>query len=287
MLDIKHVILLFSCNIAVTVSCCEPQVTFESVPHQTVCSIPDSIGIDFPYCMEVLDETHFALSTFDKVLLFTTDGTCMGTIGNSGRAAGEYSFPLKVRRGAPGELFVWSANTMRFLRYTLEGRFINAYPYESALSDFMVKDNLLYIYTAGNRGDCIIDIYDINDNSIIGKDDKCSEYHKLLTTTISSSPICLIDGLVYYSPKDKLEIRNLVNGNTERRLNSSSFHLNRRIKPDVIRSDRTEKQKFMSTTSYICGLLPHNDEFFVLSYEGTSTIIDNHLDNGQSCARAA
>lgn len=246
----------------------------EELPKETICTLSQEVLIDYPYSMEVLSDSLFAIATSDKVFLFDYSGRIVREIGHEGRARGEYSFPMNIRRGSPGEIIVWSANSLKFLRFDLEGNFLADYPYDSAVRDFIYWNNFLYIYTAGVRSGNMIDIYDLSKATPEGMDANVTKYHKLLSSLISSVPLCVSDGQVFYAPKDAPQIRMLPSGKEVIKFKTTSFHV-----PDMgLSGDRKQRNLFYAKSSYNIGLLVSGNEFRLLACEGESMIMGDRLD---------
>ena len=260
-------------------SCVNHEVIFEDVEKEQVCTLSSEILIDYPYCMEILNNDLFAVSTFESVYLIDREGNLVRGIGRTGRAAGEYSFPMKVRRGETGELFVWSANTLRFLLYDYEGNYIQDFPYDSGISDFMYHGGKLYIYTGGSAAENMINAYDLSTGKIDMLDSEVSEYHKLLTSTVSAAPIFMSEEKLYYSPKDLTEIRCMGEGRVAVSLKSETFSVDKTTDPAAMIDDREKKQLFFANSSYTAGLIKKGECWYLLAYEGKSQIEGRHLNN--------
>ena len=260
-------------------SCAEGDISVVLLPRTKVCVLSDDVLIDYPYSMEMIDSCKFVVSSSDKVLMFSTSGQLIREIGNSGRAIGEYSFPMKVRKGDSGDIFVWSAGTMKFIQYDCDGVFKKEYPYESAISDFKVYGGRIYIYTAGQRADNIIDVLDLSNGGLSGFDKDVSEFHKLLATNISPAPIWLLNDNVYYAPKDVTEIRVNDGGEAACLFKSKSFFVDKKVDLSQVKSSRRKRQEYLAEASYNLLLFEKDGELELLSYEGESEISDNRLDN--------
>lgn len=183
-------------------------VTVQDADSGTVCEIMSVFGdeeIGSPCSLAVIDSAHFAISTDYQVYLYDMSGHCISKIGRSGNAGFEYNMPLYVR--CDGDLiYVWSAMTMKFVAYTLDGTPVGEYGYDSALRDFCPSGDYIVIYTAGNRGDHIIDIYDKTCCQVVKSLGNSSDAHKVLCGWMSAAPFFCSDGGVHYLPLDRLDV---------------------------------------------------------------------------------
>lgn len=153
----------------------------------------------------VIDSAHFVLSTDSQIYLYDMSGHCISKIGRSGNAGYEYNMPLYVRSDG-ALIYVWSAMTMKFIAYTIDGVPAGEYGYDSALRDFCPSGDCIVIYPAGARGEHVIDIYDRIAGRVIKSLGNSSDAHRILCGWMSAAPLFCSDGMVHYLPLDRLEV---------------------------------------------------------------------------------
>lgn len=251
---------------------------------ETVCELDQSehlLGQLDGFC--VVNDTSFLLSTSNEVLMFGMDGHFIRQIGRSGRAAGEYNMPLNIASDEK-RIYVFSAMDLKFVAYDKEGNFIDEYPYESAIGDFIASGQKLFIYPMGFRGDYLVDVYDLQTKSVVCSLTESSDSHKIFHWE-SAAPICIGDGRLYYMPRTELEINAWDTTSKEIRkvceFDSESF-----IAPDGEEAaDAAGKQekwmKIADETSFIVAMASIGDgKFLTLTSEGRYKPLENHaLDN--------
>lgn len=252
-------------------------VVVSQVPKEAICTLSRDRILDYPYSMEMITDSLFAVSTFNSISLYGTDGQYLGELGKQGRAAGEYSFPMKIRRDH-GFLYVWSANTTSFMKFDKGGVYRGTYLYGKAISDFRVDNDIIYIYTAGGRQDSIIEVYDMSQGKVCASVGKVNDYHTLLSANISSAPLDIHGDTVFFCPKDRLKILGFSHDTCtySRIIKSSTFRVDRSRQVSSVTSEKQERQKYLSKASNTAGLIVKGkDDYLLLTFEGTSNILDN------------
>ena len=271
------------CSLLLMFSCTgKSSGTVTDAPSKTVCALQENISIIAePVSFAVADNGCFVLTDFKNVYLYSSDGRQLRQIGHSGRAQFEYLNPscVKIHKDT---IYVWSANSMEFITYTMDGESVAEYQYGSAITDFVPDDDYIFIYTAGNRFENIVDIYDKSSQKTASSLTEASPEHKLLLHTWASVPMCIMDNHLYYAPKDRLEILCYdMNGNkltTAAEIDSDSFHVEEISDYDSMARDRRKRSPYLRENSQTLALFQEDGKMFLLTIEGEGKMTDDAYD---------
>lgn len=250
------------------------EVLISGLNPETVCVISqEDHSIGNLNSLDVMEDGRFLLSTDNEVLLFDAGGKLLREIGKSGRASGEYSMPMAVR--AYGNvIYVWSAMSLKFIAYDLDGHFMAEYPYASALHDFMPGEGKLFIYAAGIRKENVIDIYSLKTKMVDTSLTKASENHKLVSW-FAVTPMCVSGDVLYYMSRDGLKVYrydlNASEGPEEVcEFESGSFRIPDVRETKLVNSHRGNKDKYLNESSFVLQIVPVDKEHFkVMTSEGS------------------
>ena len=195
------------CSLLLMFSCTgKSSGTVTDAPSKTVCALQENIApVGRPMSFAMNDDGSFVLTDLKSVYLYSAGGEQLKQIGRSGRARYEYLTPLSVKI-QNDTVYVWSAGSLEFITYTTDGEPLAEYPYRSAIKDFLPVGDLIFIYTAGNAGENIVDIYDMKKGEVVQSLGKSTPEHRVLLHAAYPSPLCEKDGLVYFAAKDGLDI---------------------------------------------------------------------------------
>lgn len=261
--------------VAFVISCrrgIDGNVKISELEHDHICTINQQ---DHPIgnlnSLFVLEDGKFLLCTDSEVLLYDAEGQLLHEIGRSGRASGEYSMPMAVR--AYGDtIYVWSAMTLKFIAYHIDGTFIDEYPYASALNDFIAGEGELYISPVGKRGDNVIDIYSLKLKDVEKTLTKAAESHKQ-TRWFSVCPMTLSDGSLYYMSRSGLDVYHHELSLSDEpevvcAFESGSFKPLAEQDAVTLSGNGGKRSKYLDKASFTVQVMPFKDHFAVLTYEG-------------------
>ena len=288
---LNHVINMKECNffrlyfllvLAVFICACRGNTinTMESIKFDKLLKIDQSVyPLGHINSIAICEDSSIVLCSDKQVSKYNSKGNYEGKVGNLGRAVGEYNMPLFVRSWN-NQIYVWSAMTLKFLIYGMDGQLIGECPYESAISDFLPYDRKIFIYTSGLRDTNIVDVYDIDAKAVTCSLTTSSETHKA-SRMLSVSPMAVLDGKLYYMSRDKLTIYQY-DLNSQKSttivgdLESDSFFV-----PDIknvkdLYSDKKKALTYLDKASYVVSIIPISESRFrVLSSEGEYYIKDD------------
>lgn len=181
----------------------EAGAVIEDAPGERICELSNSepLGQLRSFC--VVSKDYFAANTSDSVVLLGSDGRFIRRIGNQGRANGEYIMPWCVRSNGDN-LFVWDADQLKFIEFDIDGNYISQYQYDSALNDFRVDGDIVFIYTVGRRNESVIDILNLKDGTLNGIH-PASDAHKALSHSINGMALDINNGHLLFATKDRLD----------------------------------------------------------------------------------
>lgn len=163
--------------------------------------------------------------------------------------------------------------------YGMDGTFCAEFNYESAINDFRVDGDMLYIYTAGGRSDHIIDVMNLRTGDIKGLC-PASEAHKTSLSSVTGTALNVYDGHLLFAPKDKLEILTYSPKDTdtalEKALTSDSFKIQEVDNAQDISRSRKSLESFLNASSRTVYTFRKNKAFFLVALEGTSVRDENN-----------
>lgn len=243
-----------------------------NVSYEQVCLLAENIGIlGEPLSLAVVDETHFVVSDLsNNVYLYDFTGNQICRIGNSGRASFEYIFPMNVR-AYKDNIYVWSANTGRFIEYTVAGEPVAEYSYQSAIRDFLPTEKKIYIYNAGLNDGSVIDVYDKLTQTVECSLSSTSDVHKLMLSWMAVSPMVYTGKELYYASKDALTLMKYSedNGDTDicAEIQSESFTVDRLSNPNLPLKSKKARQ-YMVDNDMVLMISLADDGYYIFTREG-------------------
>ena len=271
------IVLLLLC------SCTRSVTEREEAKFQTICRLSDNIAnISLPFSFSVAEDGRFVLCDNEKVFLYSSEGRQIRQIGNKGKSKYEYNHPSVVRI-YKDTIYVWSSFTLRFISYTMDGEFVEEYPYLSAIGDFIPSDKYIYIYNKGKSIDNVIDVYDKRSKSIVNNLTESTPEHKTLLHKWAALPMMLSNSKLYYTSTDDLTVRtydaNDVHESDLARIESETFKVS---DLDEYKYERKKTSEYLRDNSIVLSLFKGNkDKIYLLTLEGVSRIKDNKADNSE------
>lgn len=253
-------------------SCSDNTDSAMQVPNfEEICVITDNDKVISELkSFEIIDENMFIISDMQSVFLYDIKAGQIKKIGHSGRAQGEYFLPLKVRYNN-GYLYVWSAGSLSFVVYDLDGNYIKNYPYSSAINDFLVDNQNIYVYTGGKYDDYIVDVIELPSNKVTDRLVSANDEHIFMNKFLSVAPMASKDGKFYFSPKDKLKIYeyNSENDSCDELLSVDSKTFSVKIGINGEQYNNPQRvQQALGDNSLTLGLLCVRNSFYLMTLEG-------------------
>ncbi|MCM1502602.1 MAG: 6-bladed beta-propeller [Bacteroidales bacterium] len=269
-LSFDMVILWMAMSLGLLCSCAgEKEVQIKDVESETVCRIcgRDSEGLGRLNSLAIIDSEYFALSTDYQVYVYSMLGHQVRKIGRSGNAKYEYNLPLYVRSDGE-QIYVWSAMSMKFIAYTMDGEPVVEYGYDSAVKDFCPSGKHIIIYPAGVRGDHLIDIYDKSGEKPVKGIAEASKAHKVLSGWLSVAPVACNGNIVNFLPLDRLEL--LEYNIAEDRLGSIATIKSDTFRPEKVKGEMEQKKalSYMHESPYALMMINRNGKKYILASEG-------------------
>lgn len=274
--------LVFVC-IALFISSCtnSSRHSTELIP-EIVCSFSNYENVlGLPISFDFVNDTTIVLAVDNRVLLYSDSGRFIRQIGRPGKALFEYNSPSLVR-ATEDSVYVWSSMSLQFISFGVDGAPGSIYPYDSALSDFDITDNLIVIYTAAKRGDHILDLYHKDDNRIetVGE---ATDEHRILCQNASVAPLLLKDDQILFASKDypKIYELNCISGSVSEIafFQSTSFNVNK-LPTSISSMSRKEKSQYLKDNPFSLMILPvEADDYALMTLEGTTELEDDGVSN--------
>ena len=276
------VITISVCLLVACPSCTEHTTNRQDVTAQQICLLQETIStLGEPYSFAIADDRRFVVTDFTNVFLYSAKGEQIRQIGNAGRAPFEYLNPscVKIYKDT---IYVWSANSLKFISYTMEGTPVGEYPYESAIRNFLPTDEHICIYTSGLRTDSVIDIYDKASHEIIQSLSPTSDEHKLLSHLWADAPLYSLGTDIYYCPKDRLDVYDCnESGRSQKtvaQIKSDSFKVDKVSGYDAIVTDRKRRNTYLNENSQTLTLFRQDGQFYLLTLEGDARLSEDAYD---------
>lgn len=268
---------------SLSLSCGRKQpLSIECGDFTEICELGEELQvIGIPTSFDIVNDSLFVVSDNGKVFTYNFSGEQVAQIGNAGNAWCEYIIPSAVCADKDS-IYVWSSATMKFISFSLDGKPGSEYEYPSAVQNFVSKGDCFWIYTAGRRGDNILDRYCKLDKSVIGIENTSIE-HQVLSMNASSSPILVMEEGIAFCPKDKLTV-NFYDELSEQVVNRGSFDSEtfsvESLSPDAMRMEGAERSKYLRANPLVLAVLPCEESGYkILTLEGMTESIGDEISN--------
>lgn len=261
------------CSLLLMFSCTgKSSGTATDAPSKTVCALQENIApVGRPMSFAMNDDGSFVLTDLKSVYLYSAGGEQLKQIGRSGRARYEYLTPLSVKI-QNDTVYVWSAGSLEFIAYTMDGEPVAEYPYRSAIKDFLPAGDSIYIYTAGNADENIVDVYDTKKGEVVQSIGKSTTEHRVLLHAAYPAPVCLKDGNVYFAAKDALTVYRYdpASGKTSpaAELKSDSFRVEKLQDNSSLESGSEKRSDYLWSNSQSLFLFADKDRLMLMSIGG-------------------
>lgn len=274
----KKAALLFSVSFSLSIlsACSESTIDITKAPTEQICVLRENLAmVSRPFYFDIADNGQFVLTDFTNVFLYSADGEQLRQIGNAGRAQFEYLNPgcVKIHKDT---IYVWSASSSKFITYSLDGTPISEYQYRSGVTDFAPSDEQIYIYTAGIRDSCVIDVVNKHTCEVTQSLTVATPEHKILLNMVSCAPIYLDNQTLYYCSKDSPDIQTYQEGTRENALSAEidteTFTVENIPDYDSMARDRKRWMAFIDENPQTLAIFRQEGQLFLLTLEGTATM---------------
>lgn len=191
------------CPIPLLVSCrAEKDIRISPPPFVEICSLDqDGAALGVINSMDYVCDTAFVLCTDTQVYLFSFSGSLIRTIGRTGRANLEYSFPRVVRSDSD-RIFVWDGMLAKFIWFDMDGQPEGECRFDRGVSDFIVDGDCLWIYSSNKESDtCIVRLDYLSGEAADHDFMHVEGGHHILVRWMSRAPLCIRDGVVWSIPR--------------------------------------------------------------------------------------
>ena len=280
----KNYIALLSFLLCV-ISCADNvEHSLEEAGMKNVCKLEENlIPIKLPQSFDILDDNRFVMTDWEGVYLYDFNGKQLSQIGISGRAQYEYNRPSIVRV-YDNKIYVWSSATLKFIEYDSDGTPIAEYEYNSAVTDFRVSEDEIFIYTAGRKVANIIDVYDKSSETVTNSLTPSTREHRFSLRNISSSPMYYDGESLVYASKDKLNIYlySPESKQTEQisSFSSKSFKVESVADTTILYTDWDKTLKYYNENLIALFICPSDKGYYMIAAEGKFEMKNNEIIDG-------
>lgn len=264
---------IFITIFVIIVTCaCTSDNNFEinDAPVEVICKLSNNIAeVGSIESLCVFKDGFAAITNPDNVFVYDFNGKQKYTIGHSGNANFEYNRPFIIR-SLEDSLYVWSANSLKFIVYSKDGTPVKEYPYRSSIRDFVPSKDKLIIYNSGVNYGYTIDIYSKGTKGVTESIIETSNEHKVLLSLMSVAPLICQENRVFFVPKDKLIVTgyDMVNHKYNvSEIQSQTFNVKELRDLDILKN-RKQMIEFLMSSSASISLIPHNNDILLLTLEG-------------------
>lgn len=237
-------------------------------PFEAVCMLnQEEEPLGLVNSIDYVRDSLFAVSTESQVLLFDFSGSPVRKIGRSGRSKSEYVAPMIVRADSD-RIFVWDGMLTKFIWFSVEGELLGERLFETAISDFLVDGDRLWIYTAYKNEDSVIARLDLESGAVEYQPVfPVEDEHLVLVRWMARAPMAIKDGVLWCMPKDRLEIYRSDNSRVLR-LQSGSFKVEEVDDPKAIIGNLEKMQDYLCNNPFVLAVRPTDRNIQVLTVEG-------------------
>ncbi len=245
----------------------------EAITSSFVCELDSEIRFQSMVGdMQFVDDEHFVvLSAFDpSVCLYNIQGHQISSIGDKGRAKGEYLFPSYAAEH-DGKIYLTCSQSKKIIAYDLDGKYESEMSgFENYSSDFVVKDDYIYRSKVLSHYIEVIDTVDGSVASYLGEYD---EVDKILGSLNWTNIMCEYgDGVLYIDPAT-LAVYSVVGQNRELLFNLylSDYKVNSDVNYSYLR-EQANRQKmidYIQKCSTICHASTWGDTLYVITTMGS------------------
>ena len=260
--------------LAIVLAGCSTSKSLDVVeaPAEFVCRLSNNIeDIGSLESISVFDDGFAVIANPSKVMLYGFDGKQKCEIGHPGKARLEYNMPYIIR-SCNDSLYIWSANSMKFISYSKEGRAVAEYSYKSAIRDFLPTDNEIVVYTKGLRSENVIDIYSKSESSVIISHGVSSEEHKVLLSRTAVAPLSYNNDCISYTQKGDMSVTSYnvrtCEDVSKLGISSETFSCADVEDAEAFLKDRRKRGEYLMNSSMSLAIIPNGKGDLLLTLEG-------------------
>lgn len=261
--------LLFLGTILLFGSCAEEkEILISEPPFEEVCVLNQNEELLGQInSIDYVNDTSFVVCSASQIYLYGFSGDLIRKIGRSERAKAEYVSPRIVRYGS-NHIVAWDGMLGKFIWFNMDGQALGEVGCETAVSDFIVDGDYLWIYTADAESDgCVVKL-NVNTGEAESQNFILVDGgHHILTRWSSRAPMVMDDGVLWCMPKNKLEIYRSDSDQTCR-FESSSFTAENIDDPNSLISARQKMEEYLCNNSVVVAIHPMKRDMRVLTAEG-------------------
>ncbi len=279
--------LLFAATATLIATACgtQTQSNVQEARFETICTFQDNIfPIYEPISLSMADDGRIAMADGNGVYLYSSDGRQISKIGDKGNASFEYNRPSIVRISGDA-VYVWSSNSLHFIKYGMDGTPRDYCRYQFAIGDFRPVGDSIFIYNLGNNEESVIDVLDTKTKTVTGHLAKSSLKHIALSHLDICFPVHDAGNIVYYCPKDRMEVNtfDLSARKTASlpEIKSKSF-ITRELPIGFDDGDVERWREYIRENSQTLGIFPgRNGNLHLLALEGVTKVKDGKYDSSE------
>lgn len=279
----KNIVLGIVASLLLFASCSVKEVEVQDGRYNQVCELKYNLcPLADLSSFDWLDKEHFVVSDEKSVVLYNTAGDQLRKIGNSGNAKYEYNSPTVVKCHGDS-IYVWSSRSLKFISFHRDGAPGAEYSYMSAVRDFDVSEDKIYVYTAGRRDTNLIDVLKKSDLSLTAISHPTSEEHQLMLSSFAAAPLAIDGDKLLCSAKDGLSIYSY--STSDNALNKEIAVSSETFAPLTIKESGTDPDSRQSFSKYLrenpmtLKLYVDGSNYKLLTLEGVAGFEDKKINN--------
>lgn len=237
----------------------------------------------------MLDNDSFVISdnTLSKLVIYDEEGMQLKVIEGKGDGPLEFnSCPLV--KYFDGKIYLWSDKQLKLITFDKAGNPIEEFKmFDRAISNFMVYNDKVVMYTKGGFSDSFVHVYDLSSKTLDKSFGEVGNEQILLDIYTCSGGLLIKDDILSYMGSDKLNIHRY-----DMKKNSSlksvpildkEFEV-QKIEMDAVdfvNSNFNGLIDFIHENSVVAGVYSLDDGYVVVSEVGKykAGIEENELDN--------
>ena len=266
--------ILFFVVTLVSCTCCsttDKNMEVKDAHFDIICKLSNNISeLGSVKSLSVFNDGFAVTANPNDVYIYDFEGIQRFSLGNSGNARFEFNNPLIIR-SHEDSLYLWSANSLKFIVYSKDGKPASEYTYSSAIRDFVPSKDELIIYNSGVNDSYIIDIYDKNKKEVKESLFKSSNEHKILLSWMSVAPLIYDDTYIIFTSKDKstvIKYDKLCKTQTTYNIQSQTFDVDKVANIDILQNRRKMSDYLMSNSVSVMLIPYHKKQNLLLTLEG-------------------
>lgn len=270
--------ILFFMAILVSCTCCsttDKNIEVKDAHFDIICKLSSNISeLGAIKSLSVFDDGFAVTANPNNVYIYNFEGIQKYSLGNSGNARYEYNNPFIIRSHGDS-LYLWSANSLKFIVYSKDGQPASEYTYSSAIRDFVPSKDELIIYNSGVNDSYIVDIYSKNKKKVTESLFESSNEHKVLLSWMSVAPLICDDKYITVASKDKsavMEYDRIDKTQTIYNIQSQTFDVDKVANIDILQNRRKMSDYLMNNSVSVMLIPHHKKQNLLLTLEGSDVL---------------